>query len=63
MLIRFITTEELEQALHEYNIHDGRDIKEILQEVDVDNVSAIINLIICILMVLIEVNFWGYVYG
>ncbi|XP_061353990.1 calcium-dependent protein kinase 2-like [Gastrolobium bilobum] len=33
----FITTEELEQALHEYNMHDGRDIKEILQEVDGDN--------------------------
>ncbi|XP_057756923.1 calcium-dependent protein kinase 17-like [Arachis stenosperma] len=33
----FITTEELEQALHEYNIHDGRDINEIVQEVDVDN--------------------------
>ncbi|CAL0302142.1 unnamed protein product [Lupinus luteus] len=33
----FITTEELEQALHDYNMHDGRDIKEILQEVDGDN--------------------------
>ncbi|RDX70058.1 Calcium-dependent protein kinase 17, partial [Mucuna pruriens] len=33
----FITTEELEQALREYNMHDGRDIKEILQEVDGDN--------------------------
>ncbi|KAL2322367.1 hypothetical protein Fmac_026746 [Flemingia macrophylla] len=33
----FITTEELEQALRDYNMHDGRDIKEILQEVDGDN--------------------------
>ncbi|CAK8565323.1 unnamed protein product [Lathyrus sativus] len=33
----FITTEELEQALREYNMHDGRDIKDILQEVDGDN--------------------------
>ena len=38
---RFITTEELDQALREYNMHDGRDIKEILQEVDGDNVSVI----------------------
>ncbi|XP_012574838.1 calcium-dependent protein kinase 2-like [Cicer arietinum] len=33
----FITTEELDQALREYNMHDGRDIKDILQEVDGDN--------------------------
>ncbi|KAK2377601.1 Calcium-dependent protein kinase 17 [Trifolium repens] len=33
----FITIEELEQALHEYNMHDGRDIKEIISEVDADN--------------------------
>ncbi|XP_020203233.1 calcium-dependent protein kinase 17 [Cajanus cajan] len=33
----FITIEELEQALREFNMHDGRDIKEILQEVDGDN--------------------------
>ncbi|KAI4305912.1 hypothetical protein L6164_029240 [Bauhinia variegata] len=33
----FITIEELEQALLEYNMHDGRDIKEILSEVDGDN--------------------------
>lgn len=36
---RFITVEELDQALREYNMHDGRDINEILQEVDSDNVS------------------------
>jgi len=36
---RYITTEELEQALREYGMHDGRDIKEILSEVDADNVS------------------------
>ena len=33
----FITTEELDQALREYNMHDGRDIKDILKEVDGDN--------------------------
>lgn len=33
----FITTEELEQALHEFGMHDGRDIKEIISEVDADN--------------------------
>lgn len=37
----YITIEELEQALHEYNMHDGRDIKEIISEVDADNVSHI----------------------
>lgn len=38
-MIRYITTEELEQALREYGMHDGRDIKEIISEVDADNVS------------------------
>ncbi|KAL3718556.1 hypothetical protein ACJRO7_003650 [Eucalyptus globulus] len=33
----FITTEELEQALRDFGMHDGRDIKEILSEVDADN--------------------------
>ncbi|XP_019434654.1 PREDICTED: calcium-dependent protein kinase 17-like [Lupinus angustifolius] len=33
----YITIEELEQALHEYDMHDGRDIKEIIAEVDADN--------------------------
>ncbi|KAF3452290.1 hypothetical protein FNV43_RR02723 [Rhamnella rubrinervis] len=33
----YITTEELEQALREYGMHDGRDIKEIISEVDTDN--------------------------
>ncbi|TYI64988.1 hypothetical protein E1A91_D09G126400v1 [Gossypium mustelinum] len=33
----FITTEELEQALREYGMHDGRDLKEIISEVDIDN--------------------------
>ncbi|CAM8949647.1 unnamed protein product [Rhodiola kirilowii] len=32
-----ITTEELEQALHEYGMLEGRDINEILAEVDADN--------------------------
>ncbi|KAI6685444.1 hypothetical protein NL676_031357 [Syzygium grande] len=33
----YITTEELEQALREYSMHDGRDIKEIISEVDANN--------------------------
>ncbi|KAL8170878.1 hypothetical protein V2J09_022682 [Rumex salicifolius] len=33
----YITIEELEQALVEYGMHDGRDIKEIISEVDSDN--------------------------
>ncbi|KAG6629823.1 hypothetical protein CIPAW_14G111800 [Carya illinoinensis] len=33
----YITTEELEQALHEFGMHDGRDMKEIVSEVDADN--------------------------
>ncbi|KAF3791959.1 Calcium-dependent protein kinase 17 [Nymphaea thermarum] len=33
----YITTEELEQALIEYGMHDGRDIKDIIAEVDADN--------------------------
>ena len=37
--LRFITIEELEQVLREYGMHDGRDIKEIISEIDTDNVS------------------------
>ncbi|RDY08644.1 Calcium-dependent protein kinase 17, partial [Mucuna pruriens] len=33
----YITIEELEQALHEFNMHDGRDMKEIISEIDADN--------------------------
>ncbi|KAF9675652.1 hypothetical protein SADUNF_Sadunf09G0054600 [Salix dunnii] len=33
----YITTEELEQALLDFGMHDGRDIKEIISEVDADN--------------------------
>ncbi|KOM46654.1 hypothetical protein LR48_Vigan07g035800 [Vigna angularis] len=33
----YITIEELEQALIEFNMHDGRDIKDIISEVDADN--------------------------
>ncbi|KAF6176120.1 hypothetical protein GIB67_000214 [Kingdonia uniflora] len=33
----YITTEELEQALREFGMQDGRDIKEIISEVDADN--------------------------
>lgn len=35
---RYITMEELEQALREKGLLDGRDIKEIVAEVDADNV-------------------------
>ena len=37
-LPRYITMEELEQALREFGMSDGRDIKEIISEVDGDNV-------------------------
>jgi calcium-dependent protein kinase len=40
---RYITTEELEQALREFGMRDGRDIKEIISEVDADNVSTKLN--------------------
>ncbi|XP_054819385.1 calcium-dependent protein kinase 2-like [Prosopis cineraria] len=33
----YITIEELEQALKEFNMHDGRDIKEIISEIDSDH--------------------------
>ncbi|XVF47267.1 hypothetical protein PTKIN_Ptkin03bG0095700 [Pterospermum kingtungense] len=33
----YITTEELEQALREFGMHNGRDIAEIISEVDTDN--------------------------
>ncbi|WVY90685.1 hypothetical protein V8G54_036199 [Vigna mungo] len=33
----YITIEELEQALIEFNMHDGRDIKDIISEIDADN--------------------------
>ncbi|GAY50923.1 hypothetical protein CUMW_130350 [Citrus unshiu] len=33
----FITTEELEQVLREYGMNDGKDIKEVISEVDNDN--------------------------
>ena len=37
--IRYITVEELEQALKQYNMGDAKTIKEILAEVDTDNVK------------------------
>lgn len=36
----YITTEELEQALRDYGMQDGKDLSEIIMEVDNDNVSA-----------------------
>lgn len=38
---RYITSEELEQALREFGMLEGRDIKEILSEVDSDNVRLL----------------------
>lgn len=39
--IRFITIEELEQALREFGMDDDKDIKEIISEVDDDNVRIL----------------------
>lgn len=39
--IRYITMEELEQALKQYNMGDSKTIKEILAEVDTDNVKLL----------------------
>ncbi|KAL8140165.1 hypothetical protein V2J09_006186 [Rumex salicifolius] len=33
----YITIEEMDQALHDYGMHDGRDIKEIISEIDSDH--------------------------
>ncbi|KAG6414029.1 hypothetical protein SASPL_126746 [Salvia splendens] len=33
----FITTEELEQALREFGMDNGKDIKDLIQEIDADN--------------------------
>lgn len=38
-LFRYITIEELEQALREYGMGDEKDIKEIVSDVDSDHVS------------------------
>ena len=39
--LSYITTDELESAMMEYGIADESSIKEILSEVDTDNVSII----------------------
>lgn len=44
-LIRYVTTEELEQALKEFGMQDERDIKDIISEVDADNVSKRLTII------------------
>lgn len=36
---RYITMEELEQALKEKGLYDEKEIKDIISEADVDNVS------------------------
>ena len=41
---RYITTEELEQALREKGLLDGREMKDIISEVDADNVSLLLPL-------------------
>jgi len=42
MLFRFITRDELENAMKEYGMGDEATIKEIITEVDTDNVSNVI---------------------
>lgn len=42
MLFRFITRDELESAMKEYGMGDEATIKEIIAEVDTDNVSRLI---------------------
>ena len=39
-VVRYITIEELEQALREYGINNEKDIKEIVSDVDTDHVSC-----------------------
>lgn len=39
LVFRYITREELEQALRDFGMNDERNIKEIISEVDSDNVS------------------------
>ncbi|MFS7926578.1 putative non-specific serine/threonine protein kinase [Helianthus anomalus] len=34
---RYISIEEMEQAIRDYGMNDGRDIKEIVSEIDTDN--------------------------
>jgi calcium-dependent protein kinase len=52
----YITIEELEQALREKGLLDeGRDIKEIISEVDADNVSPFTQSTICCLSSLIRI--------
>lgn len=41
---RFITRQELEMAMKEYNMGDDAMIKEIISDVDADNVSCILSL-------------------
>lgn len=42
---RYITRDELEQAMAEYGVGDEASIKEVLDEVDKDKVSAFLLLI------------------
>lgn len=42
LISRYITTEELEQALKKYNMGDEKTIREIIAEVDTDNVLSLV---------------------
>lgn len=40
--LRYITMDELEQAMRKYNMGDDKSIKEIIAEVDTDRVSVLL---------------------
>jgi hypothetical protein len=50
---RCISKEELEQALKEKGLLDGRDIKDIISEVDADNVSRSV-VVACMVMMMVS---------
>jgi hypothetical protein len=52
---RCISKEELEQALKEKGLLDGRDIKDIISEVDADNVSRSV-VVACMVMMMMMVS-------
>lgn len=49
-LIRYITRDELQLAMEEHGIGDANSIKEIISEVDTDNVSRIIIVLVFVLL-------------
>lgn len=60
--IRYITMEELEQALREFGMNDAKDIKEIISEVDSDNVSQKEHLNIMHIMIYSSAIFYKLIY-